>query len=148
MTILTVLAYFMLASCLGCGGPVLGGVGAGMSAGFREGSSRGHSLLLSCSVLDDTAPWQRWAVTPAVTLRALRGGGIEEGGDDGVGGFATLDLNGADPNMPFDGGDTAPWLKDAEESDEERELVAGMRQKMVLGQDKWYDDTMAAVPRS
>jgi hypothetical protein len=41
-----------------------------------------------------------------------------------------------------------PWLKDREESDEERELVAGMRQKLVMGQDKWYDDMHAAVPRN
>ena len=50
-----------------------------------------------------------------------------------------------------EGEDPAPWLrepaglKDAAESDEERELVAGLRQKLRLGEDKWYDDAMAGV---
>ena len=77
----------------------------------------------------------------------MRGGGVEERGDGGDVGFGHLDLNAADPNA-IEQEEDAPWLKDAAESDEERELVAGMRQKLVLGQDKWYDDTMAAVPRN
>ena len=81
---------------------------------------------------------------PRLVLR----GGMGDGGDDLKGGFGHLDLDDADRNMPYDDDAQAPWLKDAAESDEERELVAGMRQKMILGQDKWYDDTMAAVPRN
>jgi hypothetical protein len=77
----------------------------------------------------------------------LRGGGVEERGYAGDVGFGHLDLNAADPNAIGQGED-ALWLKDAEESDEERELVAGVRQKIVFGKDTWYDDTMAAVPRN
>ena len=77
----------------------------------------------------------------------MRGGGVDGEGDGGDVGFGHLDLNAADPNA-IEQEEDAPWLKDAAESDEERELVAGMRQKLVLGQDKWYDDTMAAVPRN
>jgi hypothetical protein len=76
----------------------------------------------------------------------LRGGGVEERGYAGDVGFGHLDLNAADPNAIGQDED-APWLKDAEES-EERELVAGVRQKIVFGKDTWYDDTMAAVPRN
>ena len=81
-------------------------------------------------------------------LLALRGAGQD--GDEGAEvGFGTYDLNAADPNLPpGQTGIEAPWLKDREESDEERELVAGMRQKLVLGEDKWYDDAFAAVPRN
>ena len=65
-----------------------------------------------------------------------------------------MDYNDPDPNMSNEGEDPAPWLrepaglKDAAESDEERELVAGLRQKLRLGEDKWYDDAMAGVPRN
>jgi hypothetical protein len=77
----------------------------------------------------------------------LHGGGGDDD-DPPDAGYGTYDLNTADPNMPFDGEQDAPWLKDAADSDEERELVAGMREKLVLGQDKWYDDILAAVPRN
>ena len=139
----TMLTSMFLSCCVGGGAGPGVGFGDGRSGqmgseGQRQGAKRAPGLLGFAAC---TGPQL------GVAWCALRGGGIDGEGDGGDVGFGHLDLNAADPNA-IEQEEDAPWLKDAAESDEERELVAGMRQKLVLGQDKWYDDTMAAVPRN
>lgn len=119
--------------------------GAGPSCQVLPSAGAGASRVPNHSDLRFTPSAHPLAALPKP---ALRGGGDEDRGDRPQTGFGTYDMNAADTNLPFDGEGEAPWLKDAADSDEERELVAGLREKLKLGEDKWYDDTFAAVPRN
>jgi hypothetical protein len=137
----------LLACCItSAAGPSACGVHA-VAAGRNGDRGGGRESIRAAAALLSARAHCRGPPQLGLVLR-VRGGGIDDGVDAEGAGFGNLDMDAADPNMAFEGDDHAPWLKDAAESDEERELVAGMRQKLVLGQDKWYDDTLAAVPRN
>mmetsp|Transcript_27651 Transcript_27651/g.62689 ORF Transcript_27651/g.62689 Transcript_27651/m.62689 type:complete len:636 (-) Transcript_27651:90-1997(-) len=80
---------------------------------------------------------------PANSLR-LRGGGEEDEVDKGWG---TYDLEAKDPFLG-DGEEETPWPEQANAGDEELELARGMKEKLILGENKWYDDMYAGIDKN
>ncbi|EKX48355.1 hypothetical protein GUITHDRAFT_105963 [Guillardia theta CCMP2712] len=89
---------------------------------------------------------ERWTLRCANSLRMRGGDGNDAEEVDK--GWGTYDLDAKDPFLDDGEENDRPWPEEANAKDEDQQLARGMKERLILGENKWYDDMYAGVDKN